>query len=467
MEDNSKKPSWNHIQETPPENSSYDISNTSTADSSSTKTNKASDLIQEAARLREALYRERQEKEIVIASHEEIKKQLDLVRAQLHDQENVIVKLRDEVGDLRFRLEFAQKDHDMSHSMSPMSSPRSAEFKIMDIMKNPVAPQACTPLAPRKIKMFTSLNCTYMFVYIPLSPPICIRRYLHGVDFKVHEELKQKFEISNKKIELLQEKLNEAIEALDHMNKEALDQVEAAEMRHRELESELEGVQAELKEVNMKNEDLNHIVARLRRDKEVSDSDISRMKVEMSSLKAERDKFDRNYHEKVKMIQELNLICQTMEEKLNTSLAQVDKLSKELQESELKMQVFEAIKSDKSGNTPALILMRKNVNDEHFIEIESAGERVVVYPHVIQSFGPIKEVENSFYFDFKDDKGVVQRDVFQVSDRKKVLKNFMGIIRLAEKNKANARRNKVRSIIREKNSLSLSKGPLDLEKELL
>jgi len=48
-------------------------------------------------------------------------------------------------------------------------------------------------------------------------------------------------------------------------------------------------------------------------------------------------------------------------------------------------------------------MMRKNVNDEHFIEIESVGERVVVYPHVIQSFGPIKEVENSFYFDYKVD----------------------------------------------------------------
>jgi len=128
MEDNSKKNTWtHHIQDTLPENSSYDISNTSTADSSSTKTNKASDLIQEAAKLREALYRERQEKEIAIASHEEMKKQLDLVRAQLHDQvliiqntkdlqgekENLIVKLRDEVDDLRFRLEFNQKDHDL------------------------------------------------------------------------------------------------------------------------------------------------------------------------------------------------------------------------------------------------------------------------------------------------------------------------------------------------------------------
>ncbi len=62
---------------------------------------------------------------------------------------------------------------------------------------------------------------------------------------------------------------------------------------------------------------------------------------------------------------------------------------------------------------------------------------------------------------FKDDKGVVQRDVFQVSDRKKVLKNFMAIIRLAEKNQANERRRKVRSIIREKNSLSL-KSPINL-----
>ena len=34
----------------------------------------------------------------------------------------------------------------------------------------------------------------------------------HGVDFKEHEKLKQKFEVNNQKVDLLQEKLNEAIE---------------------------------------------------------------------------------------------------------------------------------------------------------------------------------------------------------------------------------------------------------------
>jgi len=139
------------------------------------------------------------------------------------------------------------------------------------------------------------------------------------------------------------------------MNKEATDQSETAEMKYRELERELEETQWELKDTKMKCEDLNYNVSRLKRDKEVSESDISRMRVELGSLRAERDKLDRNYQEKIKMIQELNLICQTMEEKLNQSLVQVEQLSKQLQENELKMQVFEAVKVDEHGNAAALV----------------------------------------------------------------------------------------------------------------
>jgi len=57
-----------------------------TLDSYSAKTSKASDLLQETIRLREALCKEQQEKETAIASYEELKKQLDLIRAQCYDQ---------------------------------------------------------------------------------------------------------------------------------------------------------------------------------------------------------------------------------------------------------------------------------------------------------------------------------------------------------------------------------------------
>ena len=45
--------------------------------------------------------------------------------------------------------------------------------------------------------------------------------------------------------------------------------------------------------------------------------------------------------------------------------------------------------------------MRKNVNSEYLIEVEAAGERLTLYPQAVLSFGPIKETEDKFYFEFK------------------------------------------------------------------
>ncbi len=43
--------------------------------------------------------------------------------------------------------------------------------------------------------------------------------------------------------------------------------------------------------------------------------------------------------------------------------------------------------------------MRKNVFGEYLIEIEGE-EKLLLYPKVIQSFGPIKETEDRFYLDY-------------------------------------------------------------------
>ena len=45
--------------------------------------------------------------------------------------------------------------------------------------------------------------------------------------------------------------------------------------------------------------------------------------------------------------------------------------------------------------------MRRNVAGEYLIEVENAGERQVIYPHSIQSFGPIKESEDKFFIELK------------------------------------------------------------------
>ena len=62
--------------------------------------------------------------------------------------------------------------------MGSLTSPRNADFKVSEMLKSGMMPQAKTPLAAKKVKMLAGLNCTYVLVYIPCSPPIYIRRYL-------------------------------------------------------------------------------------------------------------------------------------------------------------------------------------------------------------------------------------------------------------------------------------------------
>ncbi len=47
------------------------------------------------------------------------------------------------------------------------------------------------------------------------------------------------------------------------------------------------------------------------------------------------------------------------------------------------------------------MILRKSVSGDYVMEIENAGERQVIYPNSIQSFGPLKETEEKFYIELK------------------------------------------------------------------
>ena len=138
---------------------------------------------------------------------------------------------------------------------------------------------------------------------------------------------------------------------------------------------------------------------------------------------------------------------------MTKQVEKVTELTNKLNETELKMQIFELRKEGKIMETPALIMIRRNVIGEYIIEIETEGDKLILYPQVVQSFGPIKETEDKFYFDYKDQQGAVQRDVFQAFDRKRVLKSLKTFVRLAESNEANLN-SKEKTARREKNLLS-------------
>jgi len=149
----------------------------------------------------------------------------------------------------------------------------------------------------------------------------------------------------------------------------------------------------------------------------------------------------------------LNEVCAKMEAELSNQVQKNKDLKMQLEEAEMNMQCFDLKKSGKVMDVPALFMMRKNVNNEYVIEIESSGEKLLLYPQVVQSFGPIKETEDRFYFDYKDTKGEVVREIFQVEDRKKILRSLKSFVRLSDMNSANLN-NKATGAIKEKNLLS-------------
>jgi len=135
------------------------------------------------------------------------------------------------------------------------------------------------------------------------------------------------------------------------------------------------------------------------------------------------------------MMNEINEVCQKMEKEIENLSDKLSRVTIELEQTEIKLQVFDLKKVGKIVDTPAQILLRKNIAGEYLIEVENAGERQTIYPQSVQSFGPIKETEDKFYIEFKYDNGRIQKDTYISDDRKKVLKQLMTLVKLSQQSK--------------------------------
>jgi len=136
----------------------------------------------------------------------------------------------------------------------------------------------------------------------------------------------------------------------------------------------------------------------------------------------------------MRMMNEMNEVCQRMESEIQNISQKLKDAMNELEETESKLQVFNVKRVGKMLNTDAQILLRKNVAGEYVIEIENAGEQMLIYPQSIQSFGPLKETEDRFYLEFKTTRGNVQKDLFVAEDRAKVLKQLKTLVKLSDEN---------------------------------
>jgi len=382
--------------------------------------------------LRDALIKEKQEKDIISKAKQALEKENERVKSQFQEKENYLLKLKDEVADLQTKLQIERKKNDSSQ-------PKSA-------VKTEAGAGAAVPGQESHItEMLTSSISN-------LSGMFGIKKGAQPNNEEV-QKLQNELNYSKKQLEVLQEKYRKSEAAVAQLKKDAGSQSENSEKKLKEVEADLESRIQAYRELNKKFEELDNLVAGLRRDKDRLEQNVSRLRSENETLVHERDETEKENREKVRMVQELNEVCSKMEAELSNQVQKNKDLKIQLEEAEMNMQCFDLKKSGKVMDVPALFMMRKNVNDEYIIEIESSGEKLLLYPQVVQSFGPIKETEDRFYFDYKDTKGEVIRDVFQVEDRKKILRSLKSFVRLSDMNSANLN-NKATGAIKEKNLLS-------------
>lgn len=393
-------------------------------DSKSTKSNnEVTDMQKKMKILKDALLKERQEKDVSVKSKKDVEKELERTKTQLQEKENYLLKLKDEVADLQTKLQIEKKRAESQQPAAPKPTDGGNQSHLSDIFSSSMT---------------------------GLSSVFGIKKGAAPEDL---QKIQQENNYAKMQLQVAKEKLTKAEEMVAQVKKEANQQAEGTQKKMKDLEKDLETRIQAYRELNQKFEELNNSVTGLKKDKERLEQEKNRLRSENDSLTNERDELEKEQTEKAKIIQELNEVCQKMEKELSNQVSKVTELTNKLNETELKMQVFDLKKAGKIMDTPALIMMRKNVNGEYLIEIESEGDKLLLYPQVIQSFGPIKETEDRFYLDYNDPKGVVQRDVFQAEDRKKILRSLKTFVKLAESNRANANNN-AKTAIKEKNLLS-------------
>mmetsp|Transcript_38997 Transcript_38997/g.34681 ORF Transcript_38997/g.34681 Transcript_38997/m.34681 type:complete len:122 (+) Transcript_38997:912-1277(+) len=95
------------------------------------------------------------------------------------------------------------------------------------------------------------------------------------------------------------------------------------------------------------------------------------------------------------------------------------------------MQVFKLKKVGKMVDTPALLIIRRNVADELLVEIENAGDKLVLFPQAVHSFGPADGKDDRFYIQYKAPSGTVDKDFYTCDEMKRILRTLKAFMRAA------------------------------------
>jgi len=347
--------------------------------------------------LRDAVLKERQGKEEATKLKNEFVFEVDKLRAQMAEKDALILKLKAENVEIRDKYQVERKKTENAKENGPQN-------------------ESSYSMISEKLGLST-------FFAKKATPD-------------EYQKLQTELNYAKKQLEVMLEKLNKSEEKIEQAKRESRQQVEGIQKKLNERERELEDkVQAYI-DLSHKYEDLLTKNQAMTKEKSRVDQEFARVRRELEEIIQEKDELERSNIEKMKMMNEMNEVCQRMENEIQNMAQKLKTVTDELEETESKLQVFNVKRVGKVLNTDAQILLRRNVAGEYVIEIENAGEQLVIYPQSIQSFGPVKETEDRFHLEFKTTRGNIQKDVFIAEERSRILRQLKTLVKLSDENQS-------------------------------
>jgi chromosome segregation ATPase len=343
------------------------------------------ELQKKLKKLKDALIKERFDKETAIKGQSQLHEELEKYKLTLQEKESIILNIKTENSDLRERLTLERKKTENSKNNLQNTKTGGEDTGVANILGG-------------------------MFGFKP-----------KGTDEL--SKLQSEHSYVKKQLETVLEKLNKSDGQVEKIKKDNRQQLEKLEKKIQDLEAEIEDKSQRMKTVSSENDKLLVEKADLMRDKNKLEDELRKIKRETELLRHDKEDLEKSNSDKLKLVDDLNGICKKMEEEIKRQSEETKKAKEELLESEMKLQVFSMKKLGKMVDTPAQLLIRKNVADEYVIEIEHSGERLSISPSAVVSFGPVEKYENQFFIQFKSSaNNVIEKESFEADDSKKILR---------------------------------------------
>jgi DNA repair exonuclease SbcCD ATPase subunit len=370
------------------------------------------------------------------ASHDGLKKQMEDMKKRLDsnellngEKENKIIKLQTDMNSLEQRLrQETAKCEALKAQTRNQPTPANNNFGgFFDTLIGGGPKKPPTSTAPATTEEYGKLKSEY-------------------------QKLLDENAFLNKQQEAHLKELGKASDDKEAAKKDLKVQLEDTKKKLEEISRVVENQRIELTNFARDKDRLINENADLKKSKSRLEHDFEILQQKYDSVSIERDQLYKSDQEKINLLNDLNDTCVKMESEIKeladqkvqveTDMQQIkeelNKTTDELVRLETQLQTFNLKKISKFSEIDVQLIMRKNVNNDFVIEIETNSERNTILPENIADFGPNKDIPGQFTLCYKHKSHLLETDIFKTNDVKKLLhtlKNFVTVAKQAGKSK--------------------------------